>query len=181
LKRFRKINKDGPDPLSPKIEPLGKKHDQVVFSCGDTALETYLKKRALQEAKKKIATTFVMADSRSSAVIGYYRLSATSILLADLPDQTAKKLPKYPHVPAALLGGLAIDRRYQGSGYGGLLIIDALRRALQATTECASYAVVVDAINERARSFYEHYEFCAFPDRKLRQFLPMKTIADLFS
>jgi ribosomal protein S18 acetylase RimI-like enzyme len=84
-------------------------------------------------------------------------------------------------VPATLLGRLAIDSRYQGRGYGELMVIDALRRALQATTEVASYAVVVDAINENARSFYEQYEFCAFPDRKLRLFLPMKTIANLFS
>jgi len=169
------------DPRSHKIEPLGKKHDRVVFSCGIDALDTYLQKRASQETKKKIATTFVMVEGLTGAVIGYYTLSATSILLTDLPDETARKLPKYPNVPATLLGRLAIDSRYQGRGYGELLIIDALRRALQATTEVASYAVVVDAINERARSFYENYEFCAFPDRKLRLFLPMKTIADLFS
>jgi GNAT superfamily N-acetyltransferase len=122
-----------------------------------------------------------MADSQTRAVVGYYTLSATSILLADLPDETARRLPKYPLVPATLLGRLAIDSRYHGRGYGELLIIDALRRALQAATEVASYAVVVDAIDERARSFYEQYEFCAFPDRRLRLFLPMKTIADLFS
>ena len=122
-----------------------------------------------------------MADSPTSTVIGYYTLSATSILLADLPNETARKLPKYPHMPATLFGRLAIDRRYQGRGYGEVLIIDALRRALQATTEVASYAVVVDAINERARSFYEQYEFRAFPDRKLRLFLSMKTITSLFS
>ena len=173
--------KDGADPLSPKIESLGKKHDRVVFSCGDDALDTYLKKRASQEAKKKIASPFVMVDSQTNSVIGYYTLSATSILLTDLPDETARKLPKYPQVPATLLGRLAIDSRYQGRGYGELLIIDALRRALQSTNEVASYAVVVDTINERARSFYEQYEFYAFPDKKLRLFLPMKTIADLFS
>ena len=121
-----------------------------------------------------------MVEGLTSTVIGYYTLSATSILFTDLPDETARKLPKYPNVPATLLGRLAIDSRYQGRGYGELLIIDALRRALQATTEVASYAVVVDAINERARSFYEHYEFCAYYDRKLRLSLPMKTIADLF-
>ena len=173
--------KDAADPRSHKIEPLGKKHDRVVFSCGNDALDTYLKKRASQEAKKKIATTFVMVDRLSRAVIGYYTLSATSILLSDLPNETARKLPRYPHVPATLLGRLAIDRRFQGRGYGEVLIIDALRRALQAATEVASYAVVVDAINERARSFYEQYEFCVFPDWTLRLFLPMKTIADLFS
>ena len=173
--------KGAADQRSHKIEPLGKRHDRVVFSCGNEALDTYLKKRASQEAKKKIATTFVMAEGLTRAVIGYYTLSATSILLADLPDDTARKLPKYPHVPATLLGRLAVDIRYQGRGYGELLIVDALRRAIQATTEVASFAVVVDAINESARSFYEQYEFCAFPDRKLRLFLPMKTIANLFS
>jgi len=172
--------KDGAEHLSPKIELLSKKHDRAVFSCGNDALDTYLKKRASQEAKKKIATTFVMADKQTNAVIGYYTLSATSILLDDLPDQTSRRLPKYPQVPATLLARMAIDNRYQGRGYGELLIIDALRRSLQAATEVASYAVVVDVINEHARSFYRHYEFCAFPERKLRLFLPMRTIADLF-
>ena len=83
-------DKDGTDPLSPKIEPLGKKHNRVVFSCGDDVLDTFLKKRASQEAKKKIATTFVIAESQTSAVIGYYTLSVTSILLTDLPDETAR-------------------------------------------------------------------------------------------
>ena len=96
--------KEGSGRQSPKIEPLGKKHDRVVFSCGDDSLDTYLKKRASQETKKKIATTFVIADRLTGAVIGFYTLAATSILLADLPDKTARKLPKYPHVPAALLG-----------------------------------------------------------------------------
>ena len=122
-----------------------------------------------------------MANSQTKAVVGFYTLSATSFLLADLPDETAKKLPNYPQVPATLLGRLAIDSRYQGSGYGEIMLIDALRRVLQATTEVASFAVVVDAINDRARSFYEQYSFCAFPDQKLRMFLPMKTIADLVS
>jgi len=172
---------NGTDSQSIKIEPLGKKHDRAAFSCGNDELDIYLKKRASQDAKKNIATVFVMTKTRDSVVIGYYSLSATSILLADLPNGTVKKLPKYPQVPATLLGRLAIDSDYQGLGYGDILIIDALRRALVVTTEIASYAVVVDAINERARSFYEHYEFCSFPDRRLRQFLPMKTIADLFS
>ena len=173
--------KDAAKSLSPKIELLVKKHDRAVFSCGNDALDTYLKKRASQELKKKIATTFVMVGGQPSEIIGYYTLSATSILLDDLPDKIAKKLPKYPQVPATLLGRLAIDSRYQGRGYGEILILDALRRSLNAAAVVASYAVVVDAIDERARSLYEQYGFCDFPDRKLRLFLPMKTIADLFS
>ena len=172
---------DGAKPLFTKIELLGKNHDRSVFSCGNDALDTYLKKRASQEAKKKIATTFVMVGNQPSEIIGYYTLSATSILLDDLPDKISKKLPRYPQVPATLLGRLAIDRRHQGRGYGEILILDALRRSLNAATVVASYAVVVAAIDEHARSLYEHYGFCVFPDRKLRLFIPMKTISDLFS
>ena len=109
------------DPRSHKIEPLGKKHDRLVFSCGIDALDTYLQKRASQEAKKKIATTFVMVESLTSEVIGYYSLSATNILFTDLPDETARKLPKYPNVTATLLGRLAIDSRYQGRGILSIL------------------------------------------------------------
>ncbi len=166
---------------STKIELLCKKHDRDDFSCGDDTIDSYFIRRASQDAKKKIATTFVLINDQSNSVTGYYTLSATSIKLVHLPVETSKKLPKYPHIPATLLGRLAIDRRYQGRGYGGVLLIDALRRALQATTEVASFAVVVDAINERARTFYEQYGFAVFPDHKRRLFLPMKTIADLFS
>ena len=68
------------DPQFLKIEPLGKKHHRVGFSCGDEALDTYLKKRASQDVNKKIATVFVVTETRDRAVIGYYTLSATSII-----------------------------------------------------------------------------------------------------
>ncbi len=130
--------KDAAKSLSPKIELLVKKHDRAFFSCGNDALDSYLKKRASQEAKKKIATTFVMVGNQPSEIIGYYTLSATSILLDDLPDKISKKLPKYPQVPATLLGRLAIDSRHQGRGHGEILILDALRRSLNAATVVAS-------------------------------------------
>ena len=88
---------NGADPQFFKIEPLGKEHDRVVFSCGNAALDKYLKKRASQDAKKKIATVFVLTASLDEAVIGYYSLSATSIILADLPDETANIPPCAGH------------------------------------------------------------------------------------
>lgn len=164
-----------------KIESLARKHDRAAFSCGQEELDRYIKERASQDAKKQISTPFVLVEVEGSAVIGYYTLSATSILLADLPEVTAKKLPGYPAVPATLLGRLAIDDRHKGRGYGELLLLDALRRALHATTDIASFAIVVDPKDKKSRSFYEHYEFISFPDEKLRMYLPMKTIADLFA
>ena len=166
---------------SVKIEPLAKKHERAAFSCGYEVLDRYIKERASQEAKRQMAAPFVLVESGDNTVIGYYTLSATSILLADLPEETVKKLPRYPDVPATLLGRLAVDARYKGGGHGELLLMDALRRAFQATSDVASFAVVVDSKDKKSSSFYEHYEFATFPDQKLRMFLPMSTIADLFA
>lgn len=170
-------------PLHPSvmIEPLARKHNRAAFSCGSEELDRYIKERASQQAKKQISAPFVLVESGDNTVIGYYSLSATSILLCDLPEITAKKLPRYPDVPAALLGRLAVDSRYKGRRHGELLLMDALRRAFQATSDVASFVIVVDPKDKRSRSFYEHYEFVAFPDQKLRMFLPMITIADLFA
>jgi len=173
--------KKSPAYPSVKFEPLAKKHDRAAFSCGYEELDRYIKERASQEAKKKISASFVLVESGDNTVIGFYNLSATSILLCDLPEKTAKKLPRYPDLPATLLGRLAVDSRYKGRRYGELLLIDALRRAFQATSDVASFAVVVDPKDKKSRSFYEHYEFIAFPDQKLRMFLPMSTIAGLFA
>jgi len=162
------------------IELLGKKHDRAAFSCGAGELDTYLREGASQEARKQISASFVLVKDGDNSVIGYYSLSATSILLDDLPEKTAKKLPGYPDVPATLLGRLAVDMHYKGRGYGEVLLVDALRRAFQASTEVASFAVVVDSKDDRARLFYEHFGFIAFPDHELRMFLPMQTIARLF-
>ena len=164
----------------PVIEPLGKKHDRAAFSCGASELDTYLRERASQEARKKISACFVLVNDGDNSVIGYYSLSAISILLDELPEKTVKKLPRYPDVPATLLGRLAVDVRHRGRGYGEVLLVDALRRAFQASTDVASFAVVVDPKDDEARSFYEHFGFIAFPDHELRMFLPMQTIAKLF-
>ena len=163
-----------------KIEPLGKIHDRAAFSCGSVELDTYLRVRASQEARKQIAASFVLVEDGDNSVIGYYSLSATSILLDDLPEKTAKKLPGYPNIPATLLGRLAVDMHHKGRGYGEVLLVDALRRSFQAAMDVVSYAVVVDSKDDQARLFYEHYGFIAFPDHALRMFLPMQTIASLF-
>ncbi|MEN8108819.1 MAG: GNAT family N-acetyltransferase [Pseudomonadota bacterium] len=169
-------------PLTPiTIEPLARKHHRAAFSCGYVELDSYIKARASQEARKQISASFVLVEEGDSMVVGYYSLSATSILLDDLPEKTANKLPGYPNVPAMLLGRLAVDARYQGRGYRAVLLIDALRRAFRATADVASFAIVVDAKDDRSRTFYQHYDFLALPDHELRLFLPMQTIASSFA
>ena len=117
----------------------------------------------------------VMPDG---AIGGYYTLSATGVNVAKLPAQITRKLPRYPLVPATLLGRLAVDRRYQGKGYGRFLLADALFRS--ARSEIASFAVIVDAKDEKARRFYERESFLPFPDQPMKLFRPMADIEQLF-
>ena len=108
----------------------------------------------------------------------YYTLSSMAVKLAELPAETTRRLPRYPLVPATLLGRLAVDQRFQGRGYGRFLLADALFRAVR--SEIASFAVIVDAKDDAARRFYERESFLSFPDQPMKLFRPMADIAELF-
>lgn len=112
------------------------------------------------------------------AIAGYYTLSSTAVNVGEWPAQTVRKLPRYPLIPATLLGRLAVDRHHQGNGYGRFLLADALFRAVR--SEIASFAVIVDAKDENARRFYERESFLPFPDQPMKLFRPMTDIAELF-
>jgi GNAT superfamily N-acetyltransferase len=124
-----------------------------------------------------MAAPFVLVVP-DGTIAGYYTLSSTSVQLAELPEQTLRKLPKYPRVPATLLGRLAVDRRQQGKGYGRFLLADALYRA--ARSEIASFALIVEAIDDSARRFYERESFLPFPEQPLKLFRAMADIKQLF-
>ncbi|MDG3442060.1 GNAT family N-acetyltransferase [Nitrospirillum amazonense] len=167
------------DPLlrSLRVDVLGPQHDRRHFASGVDALDRYFQTQIGQDARKNIAAPFVLLLP-DGTVAGYYTLSATSVHLADLPPETARKLPRYPVVPATLLGRLAVDRRFHGRGYGGYLLADALRRCLR--SEIASFAVIVDAYDDNAHRFYERMSFLALPDTPRKLFRPLADIAPLF-
>jgi GNAT superfamily N-acetyltransferase len=112
-----------------------------------------------QDARKNMAAPFILL-LQDGTIGGYYTVSSTAVKLAQLPEQVIKKLPRYPLVPATLLGRLAIDRSHQGKGYGRFLLADALHRAVR--SEIASFAVIVDAKDDNARRFYERESFLPF-------------------
>jgi predicted GNAT family N-acyltransferase len=164
------------------FEPLGKNHDRGAFSCGIEALDRYLKTQAAQDAKRYVAAVFVLVnEGEPDRILGYYTISATSVKLSELPLATTKKIPKYPNVPATLLGRLAVSDRCRGMGFGEFLLMDALRRSFEQSAQIASAAVVVDAKDEKGLGFYQHYGFTQFPDNQRRLFLSMKTIEKLFT
>lgn len=162
-----------------RFEPLGASHDRASFSCGVEPLDRYLRRQARQDVEKHAAAVFVLTpDSR--IVAGYYTLSACAIRLGQLPSEVARKLPRYPDVPATLIGRLAVSADHRGRRLGALLLLDALRRALEHSRSVASVAVVVDAKDEGARSFYLKYGFLPLADISNRLFLPMAAIESLF-
>ncbi len=163
--------------MSLSIELLdSKKHNRSTFHCGVDSLDDYIKTRASQELKKLVSTPYVLTDSPERQVLGYYCLSSYSIASAELDESTAKKLPRYPLLPAIMLGRLAVDSGYQGKGYGDLLVADALKRSLELSKQLASFAVVVDAIDQGAARFYQRHGFIEFPDDPLKFYLPIATI-----
>jgi ribosomal protein S18 acetylase RimI-like enzyme len=161
------------------VEPLGGRHDRSSFACGVEALDLYFRERAGQDMRRRLASCFVLVNERQpQEVFGYYTLAATGIDLDALPEEVARKLPRYPRIPATLLGRLAIASNHRGRGLGELLLFDAFARSL--ASDIASFAFVVDPIDEAARRFYERYRFLPLSSGERRHFLAMSEIAQLF-
>ena len=156
--------------LSYRIVTLDPLFDRSSFRCGSDALDEYFRHRVSQDVRRGVTTCFVLLSGEDS-VVGFYTLAATGLLLSDLPGTTAKKLPRYPLVPAVLMGRLAVDTRSAGRGFGGALLADAIIRVRR--SEIAAYALVVDAKDEAAVAFYEHHGFIRLPERRTTLFLPI--------
>ena len=174
----RRVTRVGDFPF--RVEPLARTHDRTAFSCGVAALDRYLLMQAGQDAAKRVAACFVLtADGQTIA--GFYTLSQYAVDVAGLPPQFASKLPRYPEVPATLLGRFAISQDFRGQRLGEFLLVDALHRSWQLSKQVASVAVVVDAKDDTAVSFYKHFDFIPLPTSPSRLFLPMRSIEELFA
>jgi GNAT superfamily N-acetyltransferase len=156
-----------------RIEALNSAHDRKSFASGTEPLDRYLREFATQDVKRRISNCFVALDG-DGTVAGYYTFAATSLPLTEIPEDQAERLPRYPLLPAALIGRLAVDQRYRGQGLGGALVVDAALRASQA--DPAIFALLVDAKDDGAAGFYEHLQFQRFVSRPLTLFLPIVTI-----
>ena len=162
-----------------RVEPLGAAHDRTAFHSGVPELDRYLHHQAGQDARRKVAAPFVLVGSGGS-ILGYYTLSAYGILLGELPEPIARRLPRYPLLPATLLGRLAIGSACRGQNLGRFLLMDALHRSWRNTSEVASVGVVAEALGEAARSFHLHHEFAPIKGHPNKLFLAMATIERAF-
>ena len=165
-----------------RFELFGTRHRplRASFSCGEEALEEYLKTRARREMDHRIAVVYVLYDAAEERIAGYYTLSSLSV---ELPEEMRRTLPRYPEYPATLIGRLAVDEGYQGLGLGKRILFDALGRALVGSRTVASYAVITDAKNEQAQAFYSRFGFLPLSATggERRLFLPMGTVEKLFA
>lgn len=160
--------------------PLHSQHKKSSFSCGKEMLDNYIQRQASQDVKRKLSVCFVVAETDTNLIKGYYTLSSSSIPSERVPQVIREKLPRsYKSIPTTLLGRLAIDNRFQGQGIGKLILIDALKRCCKISKTIGSFAVIVDPIDQDAERFYTKYGFIKLPDSG-KMFLPMKTIHQLF-
>jgi predicted GNAT family N-acyltransferase len=113
-------------------------------------------------------------------IAGYYTLSSTNVAVNDLPPEIQRKLPHYLTIGGTLIGRLARDQSFRGQGIGQLLLVEALKVSLAMSRQIASYAVLVDAKDEKAAQFYSNFGFTPFPDAANRLYLRMETIRKLF-
>lgn len=156
-----------------QLARLDASHDRLGFRSDSEPLNRYLREQATQDIRRRLSACFV-ATTDGRRIAGYYTLASASVLVADLPVSTSKKLPRYPTMPTVRMGRLAVDQSFKGQGLGGALLADALDRA--ADSEIAAFALMVDAKDEVAVAFYLHHGFIVLPDSPLKPFLPLASL-----
>lgn len=159
-----------------KFESLNtKRHNRKNFDCGVEALNIYLQKYANQDQKRNLNRVYVLANDVT--VIGYYSISAHSVPGDNLPDDI--KLGGYGDIPFLLLGRLAVDKKYQGAGYGDTLIVHAFNTTMDAARKVGILGIIVDAKDDKAVSFYEGFGFRKLKATRNRLVLPVTALSKL--
>ena len=148
--------------ISTPPEPLDQRHDISQFNSGVSGIDTWLRSNARPNEARGGARTYVVCDG--NRVIGFYSLAASAVERRRLPSRVSRNMPE--PVPTILLGQLAVDTRYQRTGLGAGLLADAVKRSLVATEVIGARAIVVQALDERAKSFYERFGFQPLSDRE---------------
>ena len=170
------------------IEPFDPdKHDRAAFSCGVEQVDNYFRKTANKLAKAGNVRLFVMV-APDGGLIGFYAVNAHAVDYTDLPKKYARTRPSHGSIPAAYISMIGRDRRYSGGGYGGDLLVDALRRIAGAAEDLGLAVVMLDVLDcgdparvRRRKALYEGYGFASLPSNELRMFMPLTTVQALIN
>jgi len=154
-----------------RIEPLSGQHDRTAFRCGAEPLDQYFREQVTQDIRRRATLCYVGLEADTGRIGGYYTLAASGVPLADMPGPLIKRLPRYPLVPVARMGRLAVDEGFRGQKLGAALLWDAAIRA--ARSEIAVFALVVDAKDEAAEAFYVHHGFTSYGSLSRQLIFPL--------
>lgn len=151
-------------------ELLTAEHRLEAFECGTASLDDWLKRRARANQVSGASRTYVVAEE--GRVFGYYCLASGALALDEAPGALRRNMPD--PVPMAILGRLAVDKSWQGRGLGAALLRDAVRRTIAASDILGIRGLLVHALSDRAKAFYEHYGFVASPTRPMLLVMSLK-------
>ena len=161
-------------------------HDRAGFNCGEKQLDTFLKTQASKHMQVGISKTMVFVGSavqldNKNTICAFYTIAPGSIKREKLPAAIANKMPYYP-IPVFLIAQLAINRQYQGKGFGKITLIKALEHLWGVNSQMPAYAIIVDCLNDQLKKFYEKYGFKILGkfNGKTRMYISMKIVNDLF-
>ncbi|MEA5534351.1 GNAT family N-acetyltransferase [Crocosphaera sp. XPORK-15E] len=160
-----------------RIELLSKTHERDSFDCGEVALNQFLQRTARQHIQKGLSRTFVLVDSEQpSLIIGFFTLSLCEVQLECLPPRWAKKYPSV--VPGVKLARLGVSLNWQRQGIGGILLVEAMKRALVIAENAGVIGLFVDAKDVAVKAYYERYGFEGTKENPLLLFLPLSGLKD---
>ena len=176
------------EPASYIIEPFDpEKHDRAAFSCGVEQVDNYFQKTANKLAKADNVRLYVMVD-RDGTVIGFYALNAHAVQFTDLPVKFARTRPSHGNIPAAYISMIGRDQKFSGGGFGGDLLVDALRRIAVAADAIGVAVVMLDVLDcgdpdrvARRKALYESYGFQSLVSIPLRMFMSVSTVRKLIA
>ena len=168
------------------VELTKSQHDRSLFDCGAPELNDFIKTQAVKHMQAGISRTMVLPSTQpllnqKYAICAFYTVAPSSISRNTLPEALAKKLPRYP-IPVFLLTQLAVHNEFHNQGLGKITLIRALKYLWQVNHHMKAYAIVVDCLTDSAQAFYIKYGFEVLCEHngRMRMFLPMKTVEQLF-
>lgn len=168
------------------IEPFDPdRHDRSSFSCGVAQVDNYFRKTAGKLARADNVRMFVMV-APDGAVAGFYALNAHSVHYSELPKRYARTRPGHGTIPAGFISMIGRDERFRGSGYGSVLLADALKRIATAADSLGLAVVMLDVLDcgvvertARRKALYDSYGFQALASNPMRMFLSIGTVREL--
>lgn len=170
------------------IEPFDpERHDRAAFSCGVEQVDNYFQRTANKLAKANNVRLYVLVDP-SGSVIGFYALNAHAVSYTDSPAKFARTRPSLGNIPAAYISMIGRDKKFRGGGYGGDMLVDALRRIAGVADAIGVAVVMLDVLDcgepdrvARRKALYESYGFQPLVSNPLRMFLPVSVVRQLIS